>query len=120
FVNAVLRKCGREAINMPESARLSTPPWLLKRWGAEIAALNLERPVAFLRLPPGAESELPHGRYVRNCVVLEEGSPGGLPHQDETSQMIPYLLDARDGDWILDLCAAPGNKTAQIAELAPD
>ncbi len=117
LVNAVLRKVTRDAIAMPESARLSTPPWLIKRWGPEIAAQNNERPVTFLRLPPGETSLLPPGRYVKQCVIGGGETP--YPIQDEGSQMIPYLLDVQDGHWVLDTCAAPGNKTAQIAELAP-
>jgi 16S rRNA (cytosine967-C5)-methyltransferase len=134
LVNAVLRKVKRDVIAMPETARLSTPPWLLDRWGPEIAARNLERPVTFLRLPPGASSawpqgshglttgssELSRGSYVRHCVIAPPGMRPDLPIQDEGSQIVPYLLDARDSHWILDLCAAPGNKTAAIAELAPD
>lgn len=40
----------------------------------------------------------------------------GLYHvQEETSMMPITLLDPQPGERILDLCAAPGNKTAQIA-----
>jgi 16S rRNA (cytosine967-C5)-methyltransferase len=118
LVNAVLRKVKpNDDFPMPDVARLSTPAWLLERWGPEIAALNLERPVTFVRLPPGAVSDLPHGKYVKNCAIAEGPSP--FPIQDEGSQMVPYLIDARPEQWILDLCAAPGNKTDSLAELAP-
>jgi 16S rRNA (cytosine967-C5)-methyltransferase len=113
LVNAVLRKVHKRAVQMPETAEYSTPQWLLDRWGKEIAALNNQRPATFVRLPPG---EAGSGRWVRRCGI---GPRPGLPIQDEASQMIAYLLDARDGDWVLDLCAAPGNKSAQLAELAP-
>src|SRR5258708_1723340 len=103
--------------DMPSTARLSTPAWLLERWGPEIAARNLERPATFLRLPPGITSTLPPGRYVRRCVIAQGETR--YPIQDEASQMISYLLDARDGHWILDLCAAPGNNADSISELAP-
>jgi len=33
--------------------------------------------------------------------------------------LVPLVLNPRSGDRILDLCAAPGAKTAQIAALAP-
>ena len=40
----------------------------------------------------------------------------GLYHvQEEVSLVPPVLLDARPGERVLDSCAAPGNKTAQIA-----
>ena len=41
---------------------------------------------------------------------------GGFFHIQEASAMIAArLLEARSGERILDLCAAPGNKTAQLA-----
>jgi NOL1/NOP2/sun family putative RNA methylase len=44
------------------------------------------------------------------------GFLGGLYHVQEEVSLLPVLLlDPRPGDRILDLCAAPGNKTAQIA-----
>ncbi|MEM7032180.1 MAG: RsmB/NOP family class I SAM-dependent RNA methyltransferase [Chloroflexota bacterium] len=40
----------------------------------------------------------------------------GLFHIQETVSMLPVLaLNPQSGDRVLDLCAAPGNKTAQIA-----
>jgi NOL1/NOP2/sun family putative RNA methylase len=40
----------------------------------------------------------------------------GLLHVQEAVSMLPVpLLDVRPGQRVLDLCAAPGNKTAQIA-----
>ena len=106
LVNAVLRKVTRDPLPMPESARLSTPPWLLKRWGPEVSAQNNERPVTFLRVPPGETSLLPPGRYVKNCVI--GGGQTEYPIQDEGSQMIPHLLDVRDDDWVLDMCGCAG------------
>jgi len=43
---------------------------------------------------------------------------GRLLIQDEASQMIPLLLDVRRGQRVLDLCAAPGGKTARLAQQA--
>jgi NOL1/NOP2/sun family putative RNA methylase len=41
---------------------------------------------------------------------------GGLYHvQEEVSLIPPVLLDVRSDERVLDLCAAPGNKTAQMA-----
>ncbi len=119
MVNAVLRKVTRDPLDMPDTARLSTPQWLLDRWGPEIAARNLERPVTFLRLPPGMSSDLPRGVFVKQCAIAPAGVSQAFPIQDEAAQIVPCLLDARDSHWILDVCAAPGNKTAAIAEIAP-
>lgn len=98
LVNAVLRKVNREPVAWPSrEIELSCPEWLLARWerqyGAEAAA-SIAR--AALE-PPGA--------YVRSGRI-----------QDIGSQSIVPLLELERGQSYLDLCAAPGNKTAQALE----
>jgi len=97
FVNAVLRKVDRAPVVCPDrGTELSCPEWLLARWeriyGADaaraIALAALEQPV----------------RYTLGNRV-----------QDISSQAIVPLLDLQPGQRFLDLCAAPGNKTAQAA-----
>ena len=46
-------------------------------------------------------------------------SEGLVSVQDVAAQHAARLLDVREGDRVLDACAAPGGKTAHIAELAP-
>jgi 16S rRNA (cytosine967-C5)-methyltransferase len=45
---------------------------------------------------------------------------GAISIQDEASQTIALLLSVRAGDRVLDLCAAPGGKTAPLARVAGD
>ena len=127
------------------SIEISHPEWLLARWerryGRE-AALSLARannqpPATCLRLNsecgsfPEIESQLraegvalSPGKFLRDCRVVEKGNitqtdpfrRGELIAQDEASQMVPYLLDVQEGQSVLDLCAAPGNKTGQLAQ----
>ncbi|MEQ9104280.1 MAG: RsmB/NOP family class I SAM-dependent RNA methyltransferase [Rhodothermales bacterium] len=40
---------------------------------------------------------------------------GGWHFQEESALLAARLLDAAPGEYILDLCAAPGNKTAELA-----
>jgi 16S rRNA (cytosine967-C5)-methyltransferase len=40
--------------------------------------------------------------------------------QDEASQLVAHVLDARPGERVLDACAAPGSKTTHVAALAGD
>ncbi|MBF8250734.1 MAG: rsmB [Deltaproteobacteria bacterium] len=40
--------------------------------------------------------------------------------QDETSQLISFILDPQPGEKILDACSAPGGKAGHIAELMAD
>lgn len=37
--------------------------------------------------------------------------------QDESSMLVAHVLAPKEGDFIIDLCAAPGGKTTHIAEL---
>jgi 16S rRNA (cytosine967-C5)-methyltransferase len=98
LVNAVLRKVTRDPVAWPSrEVELSCPEWLLARWerhyGAEAAA---EIARAALREP-------------------EKHTRGGRT-QDIGSQTIVPLLCLAPGQSFLDLCAAPGNKTAQALE----
>ena len=97
FVNAVLRKVNRDAVEWPNrEIELSCPEWLLARWerhygaaaAAGIARAALDAPWTYVQAETGRT-------------------------QDIGSQAIVPLLDLRPGQRFLDLCAAPGNKTAQ-------
>lgn len=128
FANAVLRKVDRSPIAWPDRAtELSHPAWLLEHWdrafGPEVTPLiaraNLEPPETYFRLPPGAslppeitaaDTDIP------GCYRLVAGQPAGFRIQDIGSQSIVPLLDLAPGQLFLDLCAAPGNKTAQALE----
>ena len=102
FVNALLRQAHRDPVLWPtREIELSCPEWLLSRWekafGAETAVAIAQ---AGLREPE---------KYVRT-------SPAGDRMQDIGSQSIVPLLGLEPGHRFLDLCAAPGNKTAQALE----
>jgi 16S rRNA (cytosine967-C5)-methyltransferase len=66
------------------------------------------------------------GCLLRSAFSVSGGSPsrtdafrkGWISIQDEASQAIPLLLDVQVGDRVLDLCAAPGGKTAQLVRAA--
>ena len=50
-----------------------------------------------------------------NTAEAETLRAGQISVQDEASQMVARLLDARPGDVVLDLCAAPGGKAGILA-----
>lgn len=102
FVNAVLRNVNRDPVAWPNrEVEWSCPEWLLARWaehyGAD-AAVEIAR--AALTEPE---------KYVRIGAAGER-------IQDIGSQSIVPLLRLAAGQSFLDLCAAPGNKTAQALE----
>jgi 16S rRNA (cytosine967-C5)-methyltransferase len=97
LVNAVLRKANREPVEWPDqSTELSVPAWMLARWQRQYGAAAA-RNVALAAL---GEPEV----YI---------SPETGRQQDIGSQSIVALLALEPGMTLLDLCAAPGNKTAQ-------
>lgn len=63
------------------------------------------------------------GHLLRDAGIVQSGSlrkagafrNGWIRFQDEASQLVPLLLDAKRGDRVLDLCAAPGGKTMILA-----
>jgi len=122
FVNAILRQSLRKPVQVP--ATLSTPAWLLDRWNArfgpeaalEIARASLKVPERYIRVgtaepPVGAEPT-----DVPGCYLLSDGDPGPHRFQDISAQAIVPLLRLEPGQSFLDLCASPGNKTAQALE----
>lgn len=97
FVNAVLRKVHREPVRWPDLAtELSVPAWMLERWQRKYGADDASRVARAALDQPGVSINPDTGRQ-----------------QDIGSQTIVPLLDIQPGMSVLDLCAAPGNKTAQ-------
>lgn len=122
FVNAVLRKAiSGEVAFTDRATALSTPAWLLAEWdrqfGSEtanrIAEAFLEKPEIYVRSAvPRAGME---PTDVPGCYRVTS-LPADFRAMDIGSQTIVPLLDLQPGQTFLDLCAAPGNKTAQAIE----
>jgi 16S rRNA (cytosine967-C5)-methyltransferase len=131
LTNAVLRKMTRSEsakVTWPDAAtEFSCPPWLLQRWeqhfgksaALAIAQAALTEPPPYIRVPPGAplpeDLELEETEVTGCYRVISEGAHG-LRQHDISSQSIIPLLGLESGLSYLDLCAAPGNKTAQALE----
>ncbi len=54
---------------------------------------------------------------VRDLQALSQHAAGDFHLQSLSSMIPPLVLDAQPGDAVLDLCAAPGSKTSQIAAM---
>ena len=127
MVNAVLRRLPPVPSKWGDGAlEYSLPAWLWRRWvsrfgpdtAARLGQACLQPPAAYIRLPqaeapPGCEAtELP------GAWLLKGPLPAGARRQDISSQTVVPLLSLQPGQLFLDLCAAPGNKTAQALETA--
>jgi 16S rRNA (cytosine967-C5)-methyltransferase len=136
LVNAVLRGLLREPPSLDDPERLA-PPWLYARWraafGADaaraIAALISKEPATDLSPKEPAAAEALAGQL--DGVVLpggairtgRRGEISGWPGfaegawwvQDAAAAIPARLLEVRPGQTALDLCAAPGGKTLQLA-----
>jgi 16S rRNA (cytosine967-C5)-methyltransferase len=139
LVNAVLRRVAREGTALSakhDSARLDTPEWLWRSWesayGAKaargIAEAHLAEPTLDLVVKEAAEdwaarleaTVLPTGGLRRAGGGRIEELPGygegAWWVQDAAAALPVRLLGAVAGRTVLDLCAAPGGKTAQLAQ----
>jgi 16S rRNA (cytosine967-C5)-methyltransferase len=105
LVNAVLRKLAQTQKLGPADAMAAHPQWMVDRW---VKAFGLDTATAICRydqLPPQEDEPSAFVFRARHRV------------QDEGSQLIAEL--AGRGTEILDCCAAPGGKTAILAERNP-
>ena len=126
----------------------SVPEWIVRRWfdiygGDEAEAMaraTLERPTEWLRVNlqkasapvivqrlgiPGDSIlydrfvELPHDAGVKAILASPEFVEGKISFQNPSAYEVVKLLDAKPGMSVWDACAAPGGKTALLAEMDP-
>ncbi|MES2861169.1 MAG: RsmB/NOP family class I SAM-dependent RNA methyltransferase [Pseudomonadota bacterium] len=136
LVNAVLRGIEREGPGMT-TAESNLPDWISARWKqaygeAGLAAIALaarEEPLTDLSLKPGEDAvvlaEALEGTVldggtvragVRGDVATWPGYEDGRWWVQDAAAAVPVrLLATKAGETALDLCAAPGGKTLQIA-----
>jgi 16S rRNA (cytosine967-C5)-methyltransferase len=138
LINAVLRRIAREgkaAVEAQDAARLNTPDWLWTRWrdvygeetARKIADAHLKpAPVDVVVKPGTAASERPEGEFVFDNVLRVtadapvESLPGFAGNwwvQDAAASLPVRLFGDVRGRPAIDLCAAPGGKTMQLAQM---
>ncbi|MGE5206063.1 MAG: transcription antitermination factor NusB [Chlamydiota bacterium] len=124
------------------SHQFAHPAWLVERWCAEFGGANTlaicrydqQVPVTAIRLRvPGAEEELRKagielapGAFLADARRVSKGEitrtavfrEGRIAIQDEASQLVAAVVGG--GRRLLDCCAAPGGKTAILADRNPD
>ncbi|GKV67750.1 ribosomal RNA small subunit methyltransferase B [Sporosarcina sp. NCCP-2716] len=127
----------------------SHPEWLIRRWIDQYGMIDTREMAIANNIPPintarvntvqtsvekalhqlkseGAKVEI--GKVVPEAIYCHSGNiastytytKGWLTVQDESSMLPVYALDVQPGMKVLDMCAAPGGKTTQIAEHLAD
>ena len=144
LVNAVLRRAEREKAtllakvsSMPLEDRCSHPGWLIERWNEQLgedATVKLcewdQQPadtfIRINRLHPepltaddtAAISPTGHPEFFHVPQPPRDWLAAGRCYvQDPSTSVACELLDPQPGDIVLDACAAPGGKTAYLAQL---
>ncbi len=98
LANAVLRKVAAAPVEFPDDAtRLSYPDWVVERLVTDLGSDDALAALA-------AMDEAPSPTVRRDGYV-----------QDLASQWVAAAVDARAGDRVVDLCAAPGGKATALA-----
>jgi 16S rRNA (cytosine967-C5)-methyltransferase len=141
LVNGVLRGMLREPPDLDEAETLC-PPWLYARWSAAfgaadaqaMAALIADEPATDLSLKSPTDAERLAGELEAQVLAgptlrtARKGDVAGWPAygegswwvQDASAAIPARLLDMQAGETALDLCAAPGGKTLQLAAAGAD
>jgi 16S rRNA (cytosine967-C5)-methyltransferase len=141
LVNAILRRVTRDGpdhLSHQDSARLNTPDWMMKDWrthfGAKAAMataeiLLTEAPLDLTLRDPktsahyanvlGGEILTTGTLRIQNPSGTIESMPGFIDGawwvQDAAASLPVRLMGNVTNKHIVDLCAAPGGKTAQLA-----
>jgi 16S rRNA (cytosine967-C5)-methyltransferase len=139
LVNAVLRRCAREGqplIDEVKSQNLDIPQWLLARWIGAYGEATARQMALAIGHEPSLDITVKsdaaqwasrlHGETLPTGTVrtLLQGSVTMLPGftegqwwvQDAAAALPARLFGDVGGKTIVDLCAAPGGKTAQLAQ----
>jgi 16S rRNA (cytosine967-C5)-methyltransferase len=140
LINATLRRLARDGHAMLEAQdapRLNTPDWLWIRWcesfGEDLARAiaqshTMPAPLDILTTQPGFDgARLPDAIALPGGVlrladagrvdILSGFAEGEWWVQDFAASLPARLLGDVRGRTVIDLCAAPGGKTAQLASM---
>jgi 16S rRNA (cytosine967-C5)-methyltransferase len=145
FTNAVMRRLalglGELVESLPEGTpeeaalRHSYPDWVAQAWWRD---LGRDEALALMRAQNEAPETVVRLNRLRRGPVAGEPDPeipgalrvdrvdecdlavGFVWPQSRGSQLAGLAVGAQEGERVLDLCAAPGGKTTQLAEVAAD
>jgi 16S rRNA (cytosine967-C5)-methyltransferase len=130
FTNAVLRRLGAGMAELlaglgedtPRAAALkhSYPDWVAEVWWREWGADDALALMRAQNEPPERALRTRDGPLVVDEIPADWIESGHAWPQSRGSQLAGRAVGAQPGERILDLCAAPGGKATQLAEVAAE
>jgi 16S rRNA (cytosine967-C5)-methyltransferase len=141
FINAILRKVPEYELEVRPA--LNIPKWMLGSWQKNYGKDEVEKFLPFLVAEPKLDITIKEGRRLQvtgNGEVTRDLTPITLPNGTirlESGTPVPEIPGFESGDWwvqdaassfpakmlgdiagkkMLDMCAAPGGKTAQLCD----
>jgi len=128
------------------SIKYSHPKWMIEKWirdfgvvfTEELCIANNKKPKLNIRVntlkinKQDLMSKLQkkgfvvsEGKYAEDCIMIDnpiritdidEFKEGLFQIQDESSMLVAQIMDPKPGDFVVDVCSAPGGKTTHIAQ----
>ncbi|HEU5362879.1 MAG TPA: transcription antitermination factor NusB [Gaiellaceae bacterium] len=123
FTNAVMRRLAQGfrglVASLPEGpVKESYPDWIPATWARD---LGTEASLSLMRAqnePPALEvragEQVGEPTDVPGAYVVERVDPARMRPMSRASQLAALVVGSRDGERVLDACAAPGGKTAML------
>ena len=97
----------------PTTLRVNT----LKSTRAKIEEILIKNEIIFDPVPWYSDAFIVPGTFAKKITMLEAFNQGLYYVQSLSSMIPPLILNPQPTDAVLDMCAAPGSKTTQIAAL---
>ncbi|HRE58861.1 MAG TPA: 16S rRNA (cytosine(967)-C(5))-methyltransferase RsmB [Candidatus Kapabacteria bacterium] len=146
-INAIRYPRKEDDINWYFSVMYSHPRWMVKRWverfgeqqTEELLKANIQRPMLTVRTNrlvaeaafvnewlaahdiPRQQSQLSEDSFevssLRDIIATELFTQGMVSIQDASATMAARLAQAKPGNTVFDVCAAPGGKSFVLAEM---
>ncbi len=128
------------------SIKYSHPQWMIKKWIEDfgldftenLCIANNDKPKLNIRVNTLKISKqelinklanrgfiLSEGKYANDCIIIDnpiritntdEFKNGLFQIQDESSMLVAQIMNPKPGDFVIDVCSAPGGKTTHIAQ----
>ena len=113
FLNSILRKASEKEVD--KRIKLNFPKWMLGSWKKAYGQEKLEKIMEVFMTEPGYIDFTYKGGETKRGKNIDQLSPDCWV-QDSSQIHAVQMLGDIEGKSVLDMCAAPGGKTAQLID----